>query len=194
MKFSEKLEALWKAGKWPLVKDTERNQFTLFTTKDLQGHLRRSNFSGTEREALYQHVGKYGLRPESIDELAEEDNWQIIRTIDPMELMGSGYEKGQKVRILPNAKEECEKVGIVWFDQSMGKMLKHKVGDFQALESGAARVRLQIGSTGYSYIFPLSAIEPYFEDEEVTEIGGVKYSKADIEALVKSAKDLKPLE
>lgn len=186
MKFSEKLEANWKVGKYTLVKDLHDGEFALFTTKDRRGSIRNTLWASQEKDTLFDHTHDVTIDKSELDKMS----LQIIRTIDPMELMGPGYEEGQKVRILPNAKEECEKSGVHWnrWRDELAKrgygFINMRVGSDWALDS--------MNCTD-TWIFPASTIEPYFEDEEVTEIAGVKYSKADIEALVKSAKDLKPI-
>jgi len=45
----------------------------------------------------------------------QKEDWRIVKTIDFSELGGKGYEKGEKVRILPNAKKErWRKSGLSW--------------------------------------------------------------------------------
>lgn len=66
MKISEKLEANWKAGLYTLVKNTAHNQFTLFTTKDRDGDLRRSDWRCSENYALYSDVDGIGIRPRAL--------------------------------------------------------------------------------------------------------------------------------
>lgn len=186
MKTSEKLEANWKAGLYTMVKDLDEDTYALFTTKDESGNVRNSYWKRTEEEALFSGVEALAYILGSLG----AKNLQIIRTIHPSELMGPGYEVGQKVRIKPNAKEECLKNGLQWTLADEKEELIKKGYGFIKERQGQDWL-LEGGYEGL--MFSVTAFEPYFEDEEVTEIDGVKYSKADIEALVKSAKDLKPL-
>lgn len=185
MKTSEKLEANWKAGLWTEIKNGQ-GKYRLITMKTEDGRF-HATYAWEEPSWPDMLTGK-PLTPEYID----SRDWQIIRTIHPSELMGPGYEMGQKVRIKPNAKEECEKAKFVW-NQEKRQMAEDGFGLIKAMNNGLYLVWNKDESNFWS--FPPSALEPYFEDEAgVTEIAGVKYRKADIEALVKSAKDLKPLE
>ena len=186
MKTSEKLETNWKAGLWTEIKNGQ-GKYRLITMKTEDGRFHATHPQADNDFWINRCVPIF-LAPEYID----SRDWQIIRTIHPSELMGPGYEVGQKVRIKPNAKEECEKLRISWADDKT-----------RTAEDGLGFIK---EAWGHDWIvwnknkkdwftFPASALEPYFEDETgVTEIAGIKYRKADIEALVKSAKDLKPLE
>lgn len=186
MKFSEKLEANWKARKWPLVKDLDEDTYSLFTTKDIHGNVRNSYWCLTEQGALYSGIADLAYRPENID----SKNLQIIRTIDPMELMGPGYELGQKVRILPNAKEECEKWDIFWSENHQ-LMLEDGVGAYSGTKDAA--LKLFYKDDDKWACFPPSALEPYFDEEmvETVKIGEVTYNKAEFEEAVKNLKPVK---
>lgn len=183
METSQKLLAHHKVGKFTLV-ESSGGGFRLITFITPNGNFVCTYPKPTEAEAL-KGVSASSLTPEYID----SRGWKIIRTVDPMELMGGGYEKGQKVRILVDAKDLCLKHNLSW-NGYKESMLEDGFGFIKGL-SGSDWAVFNKDKSDY-FAFPPSAIEPYF-DEEVTEIAGVKYSKADIEALVKSAKDLKPI-
>jgi len=184
MKFSEKLEANWKAGKYTLVKDLADGEFALFTTKDQRGSVRNTLWTSQEKDTLFAHTQDVTIDKSELDKM----NLKIIRTIDPMELMGSGYEEGQKVRILPNAKEECEKYELGWpIDKA--RMAEDGWGYMEAHYSFTYEVRTKDRSKRFT--FPPSAIEPYFEDEETVKIGEVTYNKAEFEEAVKNLKPIK---
>lgn len=189
MKTSEKLLTNNSVGLWTMVKDLEQDLYALFTTKDGNGEIRCSGWHDSTQEAIYYAGALPGHSESYIDSM----NLQIIRTIHPSELMGPGYEIGQKVRIKPNAKEECEKYNLGW-PEAKARMAEEGWGSAGRYVC-IATLDLQNKEKSDYFTFPFTALEPYFEDETgVTEIAGIKYRKADIEALVKSAKDLKPLE
>jgi len=186
MKFSEKLEANWKAGKYTLVKDLADGEFALFTTKDQRGSVRNTLWTSQEKDTLFAHTHDVTIDKSELDKM----NLKIIRTIDPMELMGSGYEEGQKVRILPNAMELCEKAGLGGFI-NVDKQLAVKDGfGFFKLTAGLS-YGIYNKDKGNWFNFPPSAIEPYFEDEETVKIGEVTYNKAEFEEAVKNLKPIK---
>ena len=185
MKTSEKLYANWKAGLWTEIKNGQ-GKYRLITMKTGDGAF-HSTYPQAKNDFWANFCATNVLTPEYID----SRDWQIIRTIHPSELMGPGYEVGQKVRIKPNAKELC--VGSKIWKWNMSDMIEDGIGFIKEVCGNDWDVWSKDKKDWFT--FPTTALEPYFEDEtEVTEIAGVKYSKADIEALVKSAKDLKPLE
>lgn len=185
MKTSEKLEANWKAGLWTEIKNGH-GEYRLITMKNKYGGF-YATFPQDENGSWANHCATATLSPEYID----TRDWQIIRTIHPSELMGPGYEAEQKVRIKPNAKEECEKGDYAWHLEKQ-KMFEDGFGYVKC----GKKSYLDIWNKNRSnwFIFPPTAIEPYFEDEEekeTIEIGGSKYLKREFEEAVKN---LKPLE
>ena len=183
MKTSEKLYANWKAGLWTEIKNGQ-GKYRLITMKTGDGAF-HSTYPQAKNDFWANFCATNVLTPEYID----SRDWQIIRTIHPSELMGPGYEVGQKVRIKPNAKEKCLKEQMGWNEDRI-KMFND--GFAFACNSDWTCWRLKCKDQERFTTFPATALEPYFEDEiETIEIGGKKYSKAEFE---KAVKDLKPLE
>ena len=185
MKTSEKLAAYHKVGKFTLVENSSA-KFRLVTFRTADGGFVCTYAKKSEAEALEAPPTSV-LQSEYID----SRDWKIIRTVDPMELMGPGYDKGQKVTILPNAKEECVGLGLGW-NPRMTMMLKDGFGFIKQVNSWVYLVWNKERSDYWN--FPKTALEPYFEDEiETIEIEGKTYSLSDIGELVQKAENLKPI-
>ena len=180
MKFSEKLEANYQAGLFTRVQ-RENGDFQLFSTKDCEGELRRSGWWNIEKDAISCQGDKDGCSLEAIDRNAKKDNWKIVRTIHPSELMGEGYKEGQKVRIKENAEKECDRTGFHW-DSEIEQMSKDGFGFIK--ERSGLDWEVYSKDKDCYWTFPETALEPFFEDKK-EEMVTVKISKATLEALKK---------
>lgn len=181
MKLSEKLLTNYRCGKMTVVQDNNNKLYCIFSTPDSDGGLRESDWDITI-EGCMQSVGNYhGNTKRNID----EQNWSIIKTIDFASL-GEGYRKGERVRILPNAKEECEK-GAMW-DDDMAQMIKDGCG-FIAEKNGGDWGVWNKDRSGWFY-FPCTCLEPYFEDKETIKIGNRTYDKGEVEKALSGIKSL----
>ena len=184
MNFNDILEVNAKAGLYTLVKDKNDN-FQLFSTRDGNGNLRISGWRNTEKKAVnFQGCSGHsnGYSAEDINEYVKNGNWKVVRTIHPIELMPCNYEEGQKVKILPNAEKECERLGFSW-----------NIDREQMAEDGFGFIDKRNGSdweiwdkdkTNY-YWFPETCIAPFIEEEKEEEMVNIKISKSTLEELRK---------
>ena len=84
----------WERGYYSVVK-TDYNCYVIFSTKNLDGELRCSLVSATINAAK-NTIGCEG----SVSLATSEVNlsgWKIVDTIHPSELMGKGFQVGDKV-------------------------------------------------------------------------------------------------
>lgn len=155
--------ANWEAGYYTVVQDNFGN-FCLFSTKNENGTLRHSGFLLILEDAITNTGSFSGYSKDIILEVAKDDNWKIIDTIHPSELMGSGLKPGQKVRIKENAKEECEKYHLGW-NEHMGKM----VGKIcEVMKKLGSDYTIYNGNKTDFWLFPPTALSPVYEDDTKT--------------------------
>ena len=96
MTLQQQLEYFWERGFYSVVKDTEATSLCYFiiSTKDENGRFRESEYSQTVEDAKLS----IGANPgEKLGYLDYMDNWKIVDTIHPSELMGKGFQVGDKV-------------------------------------------------------------------------------------------------
>ena len=149
----------WEKGYYSLVKNKD-GRYCLFSTKDSDGDLRYSGWWTTEKQVLKYFSDGNGYIKKRFNDFSKADSWQLVRTIHPNELMGEGFKVGDRVKILPNAKEECEKYSLSFFGE------RQKVAD-----KGFGKIT-NIGSLDYKidgWIFPLTALAPYQENPHSKE-------------------------
>lgn len=160
MNFSKKLRENYRCGKCTIVQN-EFEDYNIFSTPNADGELRQSEWNDTI-EKCKEEIGTYDPDTDrDIDNFSEHYSWRIIGTIDFSELGGEGYKEGEKVRILRDAKEKCEKSGLSWSDD---KEKRSKAG-----------WGFITGKEGSNYLvdgwtFPASALEPFLEEEKVEEM------------------------
>lgn len=97
MTLQQQLEYFWERGFYSVVKDTEATSLCYFiiSTKDENGRFRESEYSQTVEDAKLS----IGANPgEKLGYLDYMDNWKIVDTIHPSELMGKGFQVGDKVK------------------------------------------------------------------------------------------------
>lgn len=100
MTLAEQLEYNWERGFYSVVKD-KQGLFWIVSTKmeDLgTGGFRRS-LGSNDIEECKASVGSSALTGEQIDICEEKCGWKIVDTIHPSELMGKGFQVGDKVKI-----------------------------------------------------------------------------------------------
>lgn len=106
MTLQQQLEYFWERGFYSVVKDTEATSLCYFiiSTKDENGRFRESEYSQTVEDAKLS----IGANPgEKLGYLDYMDNWKIVDTIHPSELMGKGFQVGDKVKV-PRIDGSCE--------------------------------------------------------------------------------------
>lgn len=156
----ERLMTNWDKGLYTLVID-KNEYYRLFSTKDEDGNLRFSGFCSIKQEAISRNGEYNGYNQEDIEQRSEENDWRIVRTIHPSELMGKGFKVEDKVRVRKGE-------------------YKGKIGKVKGVNGNFVYIRMK-HSVGNFYS---DRLEPYFEDEEETVT--VQISKASLEELKKS--------
>lgn len=166
MTFAEKLKNNYRCGKCTIV-ENKNKRFAIFSTPDLNGCLRYSTFYESLNGAERNIGDNCGWSDEDLNNVAQEESWRIVGTIDFSELGGEGYKEGEKVRILPDSKEKCLKSGIDW-NTYKKEILKKGFGLVERKEGSEYRID--------GAWFPSSAIEPFYEDkvEEMTLAAVIK--------------------
>lgn len=160
MNIYDQLIANWEAGYYTVVQS--EGSFIIFSTKDRDGNLRNSSWYSSIEEAK-NSIGYWsGPTQDNILEVAKLNNWKIIDTIHPTELMGAGLEPGQKVRIKKNAKEECEKFDVDW-NNNKEKMV-NKICEVKNRDGNDYAIYIFDKSDYWTY--PPSALSPVYEDDE----------------------------
>ena len=144
-----------------IVKDKNNNYQIISNTKDKDGDYGRSGWLNTIEEAK-ESIGNYrGYPLKKLEELAK--NWEIIDTFpNETEL----YNEGQKVRVLPQAKEILEK--WVYWGFKMEKNLG-QVGKIICVETGDYKVKFDDGDYFYFTHDCLSAFIPEAVKETAEE-------------------------
>ena len=90
---TSQLEYNWERGFYSVVQDSTK-RYSLFTTKDEQGGIIHSPFFYLKEDCL-TNLGTMGSMID--EELVKSWEWQIVDTIHPLELMGKGFQVGDKV-------------------------------------------------------------------------------------------------
>lgn len=85
----------WERGFYSVVKDKD-DDYQVFSTKDSDGYFRGSDSWETKEEAS-RYIGEVCYSPEEIEADSDYYKWQIVDTIHPSELMGKGFQVGDKV-------------------------------------------------------------------------------------------------
>lgn len=98
MTLSQQLNYNWERGFYSVVKDN-RGNFIIFSTKDEYGSLRRTLSCESMREAMEQIGDCEGIHEELFPGLEKTAGWKLIDSINPSELMGKGFQVGDKVKI-----------------------------------------------------------------------------------------------
>ena len=147
----------------PIVQDDEGNYCVFSTDKDNNGCYRKSGFYFDKENAI-KHIGRNeGEKKESIDtrikNQVKNQDWHIIDWVIRYP------EKMTHCRLMPNAKEICEKFGYFW-NEEMEKMLKEEV--LEVAEETNKVLVWQKDKTD-DWIFPLQAIIPVIVGEEPIE-------------------------
>ncbi len=167
MKFSEKLLKNWECGLYTLIR-TCLDTYIVFSTKYSNTVIRHSGFWSDKNMAL-EYIGSYTKSLLTIDTSAERDNWKIIKTIHPSELMGKGFEKGQKVRFRKDIDKIFRVHGRNYNDRHM-EMVERGYGYFNRYLLGEYTVHGEKHDK-YNYeTFPIAVIEPCFEESDTVEI------------------------
>lgn len=153
MSTAEQILAHLSVGACVVVKRKD-NQYCVFSPlKDNFGDFRCSGFEPDIKGAKVD-IGKYmGLVKGSIEDLSEEDNWQIVETYY---LPLQPFKVGDRVRVRENAKEECEKWGYDWHEEK-SKMVGG-IFELVGLYSGNYNVA--------NCAFPHSALELVFKNPD----------------------------
>lgn len=182
MTLYQKIMKIAKCGKMPVLQDKDK-QYCILSTPDGDGDLRMSLWCYTIERCMETIGDDCGCNKDAIN----SSDWTIVKTIDFASL-GEGYEVGEKVRILPNAKEECGKTECGW-DKKREEIANKGYG----IISGIAGADYLLKSEdGYCRVFSRTCLEPYFEDEvkETIKIGESVYDKKEFEEAVKDLKKL----
>ena len=166
MTIYEELKYLRDRGYFALLKDND-GDLAVFSNETSDGKVRCSGWRDSEKRAM-DYIGNLSFSKSQIDEYSKKNNWQIVRPIHVTEILsGRGFKEGEKVKILPNAKEEREKVGIYWTDEKE-QMAKDGYGYFVSYFGSNFCIQNK-DKTDY-WSFPPTAIAPILErkTKEVT--------------------------
>jgi len=96
MTLQQQLEYNWERGFYSVVK-TEKGNYVIFSTKNHEGELRCSLVSQTKEGA----INTIGIEGSVAFATADVNlsGWKIVDTIHPSELMGKGFQVGDKVEV-----------------------------------------------------------------------------------------------
>lgn len=154
--FYEKLLKNWECGLFTLIKYCGKGSYSkgyrVLSTRTSTGNFRSSGFKETEQGAI-SDIGSTFFEKGEIEEHSKKHNWIIIRTIHLSELMGKGYDVGDKVRI-------------------------RKTGEIETITGTNYSEGYPYETDDESY--SLNQIEPYFEEEEMVTI---QISKKSLEGI-----------
>ena len=122
MTFYEQLERQLKTKGHVVVKDKEGEYCVFSHFKDEDGLYRNSGWCTTIKRVKELIGNTSGYSEKDINKIAKVNNWNIVEVFEmPLER----FEAGDKVLVGENAKEECEKYGILWcsgMDKMVGKV------------------------------------------------------------------------
>uniref|UniRef100_A0A6H1ZGR0 Uncharacterized protein n=1 Tax=viral metagenome TaxID=1070528 RepID=A0A6H1ZGR0_9ZZZZ len=165
MTIYEELKYLRDRGYFALVKN-EDDEVKIFSTETSDGNVRSSDWCVSEKKAL-DSLGCTSYSKSEIDEYSKKNNWQIVRPIHVTEILpGRGFKEEEKVKILPNAKEECENLKIGWNGQ-MNQMVKDGYGYFHS--HNGLNLRIWNKDKSDYWIFYPTTIAPIIkETKEIT--------------------------
>lgn len=109
MTLQQQLEYNWERQVYSVVKDINGFYWIISTkVEDLgTGGFRRSVGSSHLSECKLT-VGDSALTGEQIDDCEEKCGWKIVGTIHPSELMGKGFQVGDKVKIFESPEPEYD--------------------------------------------------------------------------------------
>ena len=159
--FYEKLLKNYETGKATVIKG-RNNEYSIFTTLNDKGCIRKYDW-GISIDKVIEIINLYFCSEEEINECSENENWKIVKTIDAVEFFGQdGFKKGDKVRILPNAKEECKKSDLSWSEVKQ-KMVDSGFGYFYERNGDAYLIK---DEKGENWLFPRQCVEYYFEEDD----------------------------
>lgn len=170
----EVAEYNYNRGYWSLVERNDGDK-CVFSTKYYNGDLRRSGWWETEEECL-QYIGyDNGYSKEEFEELSKEDNWKLIKTINPLEVMPQdGFKKDEMVGIKENAEEICKKFGFITGNY-MIKLIKIGKGKFVVYSGNNIILK---DENGLFFIFPQQAVYPIYPEKPELEISKETFESA----------------
>lgn len=131
----EKLMYNWERGFYSVVKDKNGFYWIISTKKEDfgTGGFRRS-ISSNDIEECKLTVGDSALTGEQIGTCEEKCGWKIVDTIHPSELMGKGFQVGDKVIINLTGDSENGKEGLVESFLNDGMLINVRLGNGLLLE------------------------------------------------------------
>lgn len=98
MSLYQDLEYNWERGFYSVVHSKKDGLYQIFSTKDFYGDLRMSDGYETVEEAKKNIGERTGYTKEEFKEYFTSD-WEIVDTIHPSELMGKGFQVGDRVKV-----------------------------------------------------------------------------------------------
>jgi hypothetical protein len=152
----------------------EDGEYCVFSSIKNEDRKFRCSDWWTDKDTAKKYIGdESGYSKEEINRLAKKYNWQIVEIWDNKH---ARFSVGDKVKIADNAKELCEEAGFGAdeIEEMIGKILEIK-------NLYGSDYRVWTEDKEDWWCFPHSALEPVFEEEEIT----IKVSKKSLEALKK---------
>ena len=131
------------------------------TDKDEDGDYRKSGFYFHKENAIKFIGYENGIEKEDLDILIKGEDWHIVDWVVRYP------EKMTHCRLMPNAKDICEKFGYVW-NEGREEMLKE---DVLEVEEGAFNnVKVWEKDKSTFWYFPHQAIIPVIVEETIEEM------------------------
>ena len=145
----------------PIVKNKYGEYCVFSTNKDKYGEYRKSGL-WFDKESAIKFIGfVVGWNKEALDKSIKEDDWHIIDWVVRYP------EKMTHCRLMPNAKDICEKFDYVW-NEGREEMLKE---DVLEVEEGAFdNVKVWEKDKSTFWYFPHQAIIPVIVEETIEEM------------------------
>ena len=173
MTFFQKLERQLKTKGHCVVWNNLEDYCVFSHFKNEDGNYRMSEWYESTKEAKECIGGSYGYLEKRINELAQEENWQIIEAFEiPLER----FKAGDKVLVSKDAKRLCKEYGIGWGGSGMDKMLG-LTSVIEGISRSVNTYKVYNQDKSDYWNFPHSALSYPLDDEETIKIEGKRYHK-----------------
>jgi len=144
----------------PIVQDKDEKYCVFSIDKDEGGDYRSSGFFNI-RECAINRIGDYGgFCKKDLDDSIKNKDWHIVDWVVRCP------EKMTHCRLMPNAKDICEKFGHIWTEKK-GEMLKEEV--LEVNKDDASTVYIWQKDKKTCWPFPRQALIPVIVEEEPIE-------------------------
>jgi len=162
----------------PIIQTKNEGYYVFSTDKDEAGNYRNGSGSYDKENAMVNIGDDDGIEKEDLDSIIKENDWHIVDWVIRCP------EKMTHCRLIPNAKEICEKFGCDW-DEKMKDMLKEEVLD--VAEDTLNTVFLWQKDNSNGWVFPRQAVIPVIVENkpDISKENLINVSDEDLIAEVK---------